>query len=715
MNRQPRVDFRRRFAKPIELVFWASILGVTALSWFLPLPPDVRRNITFLAVATSIFAIGLFHWIVPRFGMRDWVNLLGIMGAIIFISCGSYLFKPYNVDIEILYLGCVASIGMFSGRRAAVRTTLLSAIAWAIITILSSEISTVMLVTLGLQILVILLAGFLISFLAGVLHDQVVYSEQQNRDLFILLQAGNIASKSVELGKALPSITELIARNIPATTCRISLLNQEEESLENYASYPQKPLVGRETEVGKSYSLNSSPLHKEVLESGKPLVVHDKNAGAFISQEEKSNFFFNDVKTVCMVPLIAKGKRLGVISIGEARSWERAPFNKEQISLLNSLATQVSGLIYNAQLYQASQRHAEHLAVLNRVANAISATLELNKLLELIYEQLSTVIPSDTYFISLYNPIESVLDIRILINSGKRYPPTEMPLGKDLASWVIETKQPLLVQHLSNEKDTLPFKPIILGQQKVPESWLAVPMMIGDQALGILTLASFKPYAYDNEDVVLMSNVASQAALAIDNARRHAEVEEQARRDSLTGAYNHGHLLVRLNEEVDRARKNQSAVSLIMLDIDYFKEYNDTYGHVIGDEVLCMLVKAIQSHVKKDDTVGRWGGEEFSVALPETSTGQALVVAERIRSTLASMELTDKSGNSIAKPTVSQGIATFPQDAKDAAELVDIADEALYIAKQRGRDQIMVAVRDCAIPMQNPVEADLKICGGSED
>lgn len=707
MGRNHQLDYRKKFAKPIEVVVWAGILGITALAWFMPITPTERRNMVFLAVATAIFTLVLFHWLVPRFGSKDWVNLLGISGAIIFISCSSYLLKPYGVEIEILYVCGIACIGMFSGRTAAIRTTLLSAIAWIIVTLLNTEITVLVLATLGMQILMILLAGLLISALAGVLHDQVVVSEGQNRELFILLQAGNIASKSVDLGRALPSIAELIARNIPATTCRIILLNPEEESLETYAAYPQKTIEGWETGIGKAFPLSSSLLHKEVLESGKPLVVHDKRGGAFISEEERSNFFFAAVKTVCLVPLMAKGKRLGVISIGEARSWERAPFTKEQLSLLNSLATQVSGLIYNAQLYQASQRQAEHLAVLNRVSNAISATLELNKLLELIYEQLSTVIPSDTYFVSLFNPSESVLDIRILINNGKRYAPTRVPLGKDLASWVVETKQPLLVQHLSNEKDTLPFKPIILGQERISESWLAVPVMLGDQALGILALASLKPYAFDREDVILMSNVASQAALAIDNARRHAQVEEQARRDSLTGAYNHGHLLVRLNEEVEQAAQHQGSVSLIMLDIDYFKDYNDTYGHVIGDEVLCMLVKAIQNHVKRDDIVGRWGGEEFSVALPEASTSQALVVAERIRHTLASMELNDKSGNAIPKPTVSQGIATFPQDAKDAAELVDVADMALYVAKQRGRDQIMVAVKDCAIPVQSAVDVDI--------
>ncbi len=140
----------------------------------------------------------------------------------------------------------------------------------------------------------------------------------------------------------------------------------------------------------------------------------------------------------------------------------------------------------------------------------------------------------------------------------------------------------------------------------------------------------------------------------------------------------------RLGEEVEQAKQDNTPVSLIMMDIDYFKQYNDTYGHVVGDEVLCLLVQAILSHVKNSDIVGRWGGEEFAVALPGASSRKALIVAERIRSTLASMELNDRDGNPIPKPTVSQGIATFPQDVGDAMELVDVADQALYIAKKRG-------------------------------
>jgi diguanylate cyclase (GGDEF)-like protein len=168
-------------------------------------------------------------------------------------------------------------------------------------------------------------------------------------------------------------------------------------------------------------------------------------------------------------------------------------------------------------------------------------------------------------------------------------------------------------------------------------------------------------------------------------------VKEQARRDSLTGAYNHGHLLYMLNEEVIRGREQGSPVSLIMLDIDYFKQYNDRHGHVIGDEVLRLLVKAIQEHVKKTDIVGRWGGEEFSIGLPGATTDQAYLVAKRVRETLAVVDLRDKNGQSIPNPTVSQGIATFPKHAHNTDQLVDVADIALYQAKHLGRDQVVIA------------------------
>ncbi len=125
-----------------------------------------------------------------------------------------------------------------------------------------------------------------------------------------------------------------------------------------------------------------------------------------------------------------------------------------------------------------------------------------------------------------------------------------------------------------------------------------------------------------------------------------------------------------------------------MLDIDHFKQYNDTYGHLVGDRILKALCTAIKHHVKQTDAVGRWGGEEFAISLPGASGADALRVAERIRLTMASLQVEDRDQRTMPVPTVSQGIAVYPQEANEIYRLVDLADRRLYIAKERGRNQV---------------------------
>jgi two-component system cell cycle response regulator len=122
--------------------------------------------------------------------------------------------------------------------------------------------------------------------------------------------------------------------------------------------------------------------------------------------------------------------------------------------------------------------------------------------------------------------------------------------------------------------------------------------------------------------------------------------------------------------------------------VDKFKQYNDTYGHLVGDDVLRSTVAAIQNHLKGTDVVGRWGGEEFGIVLPDVNRANARMVAERIRQTVANNTMMDMHGRSIPSPTVSQGIAMYPEDAVHIEELIDKADSALFHAKDLGRNQI---------------------------
>lgn len=333
---------------------------------------------------------------------------------------------------------------------------------------------------------------------------------------------------------------------------------------------------------------------------------------------------------------------------------------------------------------------ADRLAVLYEIGKAITSTLKIEDLLELIFTQLSRVISSDAYFVALYLPESNELDIRILIDQDKRYPAIQVDANQGVSSWIVEHKKPLLIHDLREELENLQVKPILVGEKRLSRSWLGVPLLVDEELIGLLAVTSYAPNIFSDADQLLMEQISQQAALAIQNARHYEEADKQAKLDSLTGVSNHKHFIEMLYLETEKALDAMMPISLIMLDIDHFKIYNDTYGHMVGDEVLRLTVQAIRSHIKKTDTVGRWGGEEFGIVLPNATITQANMVANRIRRTLSELPLFNIEGQTVPKPTISQGIATIPDHTTSADDLVIIADRALYRAKDRGRDQVAV-------------------------
>lgn len=169
--------------------------------------------------------------------------------------------------------------------------------------------------------------------------------------------------------------------------------------------------------------------------------------------------------------------------------------------------------------------------------------------------------------------------------------------------------------------------------------------------------------------------------------KSQADLRELSIRDSLTGLYNAGEFARRMEEEEARWKRTRRPFSLLMLDLDRFKEVNDTYGHPAGDAVLKAVVTIVLSELRPGDTVCRYGGEEFAVILPETPGGGAIVAAERVRGSVAAAPITIAWGKDV-HVTVSIGAAAFPDDAKSPEALVAMADEALYAAKRAGRNRV---------------------------
>lgn len=204
-------------------------------------------------------------------------------------------------------------------------------------------------------------------------------------------------------------------------------------------------------------------------------------------------------------------------------------------------------------------------------------------------------------------------------------------------------------------------------------------LMLGERMTG-------EPYRED--DIQLLSTVAHSCAIALKNAELVAELRQKAILDELTGLFNRRFFDKRLGEELARADRYRRPVTLILLDVDEFKTYNDTYGHAAGDVLLSRIGAVIRANTRSVDQACRYGGEEFAVIAPETDQDQALVVARRLREAVGGLQAVTGVQR---RMTVSAGVAAYPDHARDASGLLEAADRALYRAKAAGRDRVACA------------------------
>lgn len=254
-------------------------------------------------------------------------------------------------------------------------------------------------------------------------------------------------------------------------------------------------------------------------------------------------------------------------------------------------------------------------------------------------------------------------------------------LRDNFTAWVLQRNTPLLITDVNKD---LRF-PRQIGAP-LASSIMATPLMNEKKVVGVVRVDGIQPNSFDSEDLRLLDIISLIASLSLDNANLFAQVQELSITDPLTGLYTHKFFQERFNEEVLRAGRYHMGLGVLLSDIDHFKRYNDTYGHQVGDEVLKNVADTIKQLVEETDIVARYGGEEFIVLLSPSDEQRSLAVAEKIRATIEKQRF-NFSGH-MTSVTLSLGVATFPADATITSQLIRIADERLYKAKESGRNQV---------------------------
>jgi diguanylate cyclase (GGDEF)-like protein len=473
---------------------------------------------------------------------------------------------------------------------------------------------------------------------------------------------------------------------------------------------PDKPrlLLKAWNRVGQTYGEYSLRFGEGPVgvaaETQTPVMDNDYVKSAF-----KLPFLGNSLR-ILAVPITFSNEILGVLLAAETRRSER--FTASQKDLLLMYAQQIGVAFKNVLLFNdqtkimhemeeknqmlESQadlilRKSAQMVVLNEVSQKINSSLELHEVLALLTRQAAESIGVNRCVVWLFDEKKVRLDaVHAFGLAPENLSEMYLHLADIRDSIFFKVLASLTPSLLKSGDDESLFKDLLHGRLSV-KCLLAVPLILKDEAIGLLVVDDTREeHEFLDDEENLICSIANQTVVAIENALLYQKVKEQAITDGLTGVFNHRFFQLRLTDEFSHSKRYNTELGLIMLDIDHFKQYNDTYGHIAGDLALKEIAQLTRASVRENDIVSRYGGEEFAIILPMTNLEGTRIVAERIRQSVMDCKFLGDLSVPQVSITVSCGLSAFDKKMENREDLIREADSALYQAKESGRNQTII-------------------------
>lgn len=492
-----------------------------------------------------------------------------------------------------------------------------------------------------------------------------------------LRRAAAVVTSSLDQAEAISLILEQLAQVVPYDSAAV--LFGKPDHLEIVGG---RGFADPESVLGWELPLISQNPGAVVYLSRKPVKVDNILAEyPTFNERTKTDLF---IKSWLGVPLIVQGRCIGVLSLD---SHELNHFNQDDIRLVSAFADQVAIGLENARLYTDTSRAANAFETIYRISQIISSNIRAVDIYPAIHQAVSELMPTEFFCISLFDRDAEMIHDVYMVDRGETLDLSSRPIDKGLFSKVYRDGKSLLFNTFS-EAMIAQHGAVLVGdldEKDISQSILIVPLKAASGTIGVLSTQSYLPNIYTEMHRDILELLAVNVAIALENARLFDEVQQLAITDPVTHLFNRRKFDELANMEFDRSRRYGRPLCAIMIDLDHFKLVNDTYGHLIGDQVLVSLANCYKQNVRNIDVLARFGGEEFVIILPETASAEAYAMAERLRYETDKLKIKTKKG--VIQVTISLGVVEQDDSCKNLSELINRADRAMYASKHAGRNK----------------------------
>src|SRR5438445_933537 len=496
-----------------------------------------------------------------------------------------------------------------------------------------------------------------------IMHD----AQRRTKEYELLTEIGQAISSRLDQDEILRTIQKELGQLFDTTSFYVAFQEGDEIrfelEIENGVVLPK-----RTRKAGNG-------LTEHIVRTGQPLLirsdlekVRDRLGLSFVPGKP--------AKCFCGAPILLGGKPAGVMA---ALNTEREfLFEQRDLDVMQTAAGQVSVAVENARLFAEEQRRARQFAFLNNISKTAISSEDAEQMLAEIVSEIQKNFRFDHIGIGILDYVTKDIEIKAEAGATAKALGKRVQLGVGILGRVARTGETALVQNAGEGH--------LLGILPESRAVLCIPITYGETLLGVLNVESQRESAFSPQDVLILNTLADLLATALHNSFVFQKLQQQSITDGLTGIKTRRFFWEALTSEWKRASRSGRPFSVVLMDLDKFKEVNDTLGHLEGDLVLARVGRLLEQKCRQSNVVARYGGDEFVILMPETGVDQAQILAERLRLWVAGDPMLAEH-----HITGSFGVASFPVHGFSSEDIIRVADAGMYVSKRAGGNRVSTA------------------------